>query len=459
MLATRAAQTDSAALRRLLLAAKAPKSTFLSGWNVYTHLLSSWFTRTYASPALSFLFAGAVKMPRACWLLAALQLLCAELPRSSGTADDMLPPRSSSIAVDAPVWSAGGWSAIAVHANDSMTVTAGGAHFARSAGDIRLHADGRWHSRSDGTLKKVGAGVHVSGTHARLGAWTGWQTTWSCAATTMITTIKHFSGEEDTFVFEQRFPGGAENTSLAHPDHKFRIDQALSQWPVFDGGSLTWKAQGWSGTMSCGTTIADSVMQLDGKYLSLQGGPVLSFDEPDGFIENCTGAIFSTFDHFKSGIWANTGPAPASSGSGSGSSLSPEQCQVHKGVNYERHDPFGADYSSAGLKLYNTTKYLSGAECCASCCGYSNCSAWTICNGCPAPYTDICFLKASTVGTHKDGKAISGTCAWYTPDPPGPLAPGQLVAGVHGGIAVLHRCRKHTCTPQSPPQLDLQGQL
>ena len=345
------------------------------------------------------------------------------------------------------VWSAGNWSTIAVASNGSMVITAGGALFARSDGDVRLHADGRWYSRNAGTLTQVGVGTRVSGAHVRLGAWTGWQTTWACEAATMVTTVKHFTAEEDTIVFEQRFPNGARNMSLAqgalnaHAWHP--LDLASSQWPVFDGDSLSWKAQGWSGTMSCGTTIANSATELEGgKYLSLQGGPVLTFDEPDEFVENCSGAVFSTFDNFKSGIWANTGPA-AGSGSGLGSSTTPtqdSQCNVEKGVNYERHDLFGSDYSAKGLALYNTTKDTSGAECCGWCNGYSNCSAWTICSGCPEPYADICFLKYSTAGRRASRGQISGTRAGATPPqptPPGPLVPGQLVAGVHGGITSL----------------------
>lgn len=372
-------------------------------------------------------------------LLVVLQLLatlpCAIARRSPGHLYNSQQPS---------VWSAGNWSSIAVFSNGTMVITAGGALFARSDGDVRLHADGRWHSRSTGTLTQVGAGTQVSGVHARLGAWTGWETTWECEAATMVTTVKHFTGEGDTFVFEQRFPDGARNMSLAqgalnaHAWHP--LDLASSQWPIFDGGSLSWKAQGWSGTMSCGTTIANSATDLEGgKYLSLQGGPVLTFDEPDEYVENCSGAVFSTFDNFKSGIWANTGPADSVLRSSTDSTQG-LQCKVEKGVNYEHHDLFGSDYSAEGLALYNTTKDKSGAECCGWCSGYSNCSAWTICSGCPKPYTDICFLKYSTAGRQASAAQISGTRAGATPPPPtppGPLVPGQLVAGVHGGITSL----------------------
>jgi hypothetical protein len=186
----------------------------------------------------------------------------------------------------APVWraSATSWSSVAVYSNDSIVVTSGGETLAASAGAIALHAGGRWFTSEDGTLTRVGNGRRVSGTHARLGRWQGWETTWACAApatTTMVTTVKAFAEVEDTFVFEQRFPEGAQNTSLGPTgQHAHKpLDQALSQWPSFVAESLTWKAQGWSGTMSCGTTIADSAVGLDAQYLSLDGGPVLTFSE------------------------------------------------------------------------------------------------------------------------------------------------------------------------------------
>ena len=134
-----------------------------------------------------------------------------------------------------PVWrSATGdrWSAVAVYSNDSIVVTSGGQTLAASAGAIALHADGRWFTSEDGTLARVGSGRRVGGTHARLGPWQGWETTWSCVGaavetsagtgdvkrsrgkTTMVTTVKAFAEAEDTFVFEQRFPEGAQNTSL-----------------------------------------------------------------------------------------------------------------------------------------------------------------------------------------------------------------------------------------------------
>jgi hypothetical protein len=161
------------------------------------------------------------------------------------------------------VWRAGDWSTIEVFANDSMLVHSGGELIAASVGDIALHADGRWFSRAAGTLKRVGAGMAVSGTHPKLGPWVGWQTAWQCTAATMVTTVKSFTNADDVFVFEQRFPSGAKNTSLMpsgagkhSKDWKVPISQALSQWPSFTGRSMAWKAQGWSGTMSCGTAIA-----------------------------------------------------------------------------------------------------------------------------------------------------------------------------------------------------------
>jgi hypothetical protein len=352
-----------------------------------------------------------------------------------------------------PVWrsssgATGSWSAVAVYANDSIVVTSGGQTLAASAGAIALHADGRWFTSEDGTLTRVGSGRRVSGTHARLGAWQGWETTWACkkqpggTATKMVTTVKAFATAKDTFVFEQRFPEGAQNTSLGPTGQHAHapLDQALSQWPSFVAESLTWKAQGWSGTMSCGTTIAESAAGLDAQYLSLEGGPVLTFSEPDAFVENCSGAVFSTFDNFKSGIWANSGPGGSvdhSEGSGASSgaaAASAPQCIVHKGVDYVHHDIFG----DANLSKYNTTTDLTGAECCGWCSGFSNCSAWTICNVCPAPYTNICFLKSSTAGKEaRPGGQISGTRTGAPLPPPGPLAPGLFVAGVHGGITSL----------------------
>ena len=319
-----------------------------------------------------------------------------------------------------------------------IVVKAGTELLAASDGDIAVHADGQWFSRSAGTLHRVGPGAQVSGTHAGLGPWVGWQTTWQCPATRLITTVKSFTLAGDAFVFEQRFPDGARNTSLLPPgsggstkDWAIPITQALSQWPSFTARSMRWKAQGWSGTMSCGTTIADSVPALGAEYLSLRGGPVLAFSEPDGFIENCTGAVFSTFDNFKSGVWARQSDSDDQV-------RGPGTCTVAKDVDYERSDIFGSDYSRAGLGLYNTTTDLSGAECCGWCQGYANCTAWTICAGCPEPYTDICFLKDSTKGRTRSAGAISGTVPGRQPPGPAPepSAPA-LVAGVHGGIASL----------------------
>ena len=352
---------------------------------------------------------------------------------------------SSTGEAEEPVWrstTGDSWSAVAVYANDSILVTSGGQTLARSVGDIALHADGRWFTSEDGTLTRVGRGRQVSGMHARLGAWQGWETTWSCLGagekTTMVTTVKAFAEVKDTFVFEQHFPEGVQNTSLG-----LKLDQALSQWPSFAAESLTWKAQGWSGTMSCGTTIADSVPELGAQFLSLDGGPVLTFSEPDAFVENCSGAVFSTFDNFKSGIWANSGEfaihsagpgasieAAAAAAAAAAAPPAAPQCTVHTGVNYEHHDIFG----DSNLTKYNTTTDLSGAECCDWCSGFSNCSAWTICNVCPAPYTNICFLKSSAAGSVRQRGAISGMRKG-APFPPSVRS--MFVAGVHGGITSL----------------------
>ena len=124
---------------------------------------------------------------------------------------------------------------------------AGDEIFATSSGQIALHANGRWFSRRAGTLLRVGKGRPTGGTHAGLGAWRGWQTTWQCAAAgtniSMITTVKSFSN--DTFVFEQRFPNGANGTGLGIAPHLSQhchgapgecLDQALSRSGMLNTG-------------------------------------------------------------------------------------------------------------------------------------------------------------------------------------------------------------------------------
>ena len=97
-------------------------------------------------------------------------------------------------------------------------------------------------------------------------------------------------------------------------------------------------------------------------------------------------------------------------------------CGVVPGVSYDRHDIFGDTdpYNPSVVILYNKTTDRTGAECCGWCSGYANCTAWTICAGCKAPFTDRCFLKTSTAGKTQHSGAISGVRAGTRPAPAPP---------------------------------------
>ena len=94
---------------------------------------------------------------------------------------------------------------------------------------------------------------------------------------------------------------------------------------------------------------------------------------------------------------------------------------VQRDVSYDRHDIFGDGnpYSPKVIGLYNKTRDRTGAQCCGWCSGYANCSAWSICAGCKAPFTDVCFLKTSTAGMKAHPGVISGVRAGTR----APLAP------------------------------------
>jgi|EP01047_Picozoa_sp_COSAG01_P030294 hypothetical protein len=131
-------------------------------------------------------------------------------------------------------------------------------------------------------------------------------------------------------------------------------------------------------------------------------------------------------------------------------------CAVVPGISYDRHDIFGDSdpYNPAVVGLYNRcelncpliiitapcrecrargasvladlcwcsckfrTKDHSGSQCCGWCSGYANCTAWSICAGCRAPFTDVCFLKTSTAGKTSHPGAISGLRAGTRPPAP-----------------------------------------
>jgi hypothetical protein len=78
-------------------------------------------------------------------------------------------------------------------------------------------------------------------------------------------------------------------------------------------------------------------------------------------------------------------------------------------------------YNPSVAALYNKTTDHTGAECCGWCSGYVNCTAWSICVGCKAPFTDRCYLKTSTAGKRTSPGVISGLRAG-TPKPPPPPA-------------------------------------
>ena len=101
-------------------------------------------------------------------------------------------------------------------------------------------------------------------------------------------------------------------------------------------------------------------------------------------------------------------------------------CSIVDGISYDRHDIFGDDdpYNPKVAALYNKTTDHTGAECCGWCSGYANCTAWTICVGCKAPFTDRCYLKTSTAGKISHAGSISGLRSG-TPRPPAPPPPAD----------------------------------
>lgn len=84
-----------------------------------------------------------------------------------------------------------------------------------SSGETFLRANGERHSSADGTL--LLRAVHSSTGSDAIGEFTSTDLTWeaSVAAVQMITSIKQY---ESCFVFEQRFPGGAQDTSSGDAD-------------------------------------------------------------------------------------------------------------------------------------------------------------------------------------------------------------------------------------------------